>query len=193
MECGVWILAALLLLLRSQAGNNKKQLLNGLKGHFIAHIVDIHQTEYMQVGLGISNWRRKQQRTIRMEIGSHIQNWFDSSCTECEWESSNSPWIENGESTSRIPGCLAVVRLYPVMVNAWYILLAFQAALHISHNVFSCVPKRNHSYTEVALQFQRLGVFHLMVMKKNGPTDLAKIGCSFGGCEGGKQLCGRGG
>ena len=31
-----------------------------------------------------------------------------------------------------------------------------------------------------------------MVMKKNGPTDLAKNGCSFGGCEGGKQLCGGG-
>ena len=193
MECGVWILAALLLLLRSQAGNNKKQLLNGLKGHFIAHIVDIHQTEYMQVGLGISKWRRNRQRTIRMEIGSHTQSWFDLSCTECEWESSNSPWIENGESTSRIPGCPAVARLYPVMVNVCDILLAFQTALHISHNIFSRVPKRNHSYTEVTLQFQRLGVFHLMVMKKNGPTDLAKKGCSFGGCEEGRQLCGRGG
>ena len=192
MECGVWILAALLLLLRSQARNNKKQLLNGLKRHFIAHIVDIHQTEYMQVGLGISNCRRNRQRTIRMEIGSHTQNWFDLSCTECEWESLNSPWIENGESTFRIPGCPAVVRVYPVMVNICDILLAFQTALHISHNVFSRIPKRNHSYTEVALQFQRLGVFHLMVMKKNGPTDLAKNGCSFGGCEEGRQLCGRG-
>ena len=117
MECGVWILAALLLLLRDQTRFNKKQLLNGLKGHFIAHVVDIHQAEYMQVGLGINNCRRNRQRTIRMEIESHIQNWFELSCTECEWESSNSPWIENGESTSRIPGCPAVVRVYPVMVK----------------------------------------------------------------------------
>ena len=114
-----------------------------------------------------------------MEIGSHIQNWFDLSCTECEWESSNSPWIENGESTFRIPGCPAVVRVYFIRVKPFRILLAFQTALHISHNVFCRVSKRNHSYTEVALQFQRLGVFHLMVMKKNGPRK-GEIRLSYG-------------